>query len=135
MPNFETAHLPENPDAIAPDGARVRLLAALGGGSFAHFELPAGAISRAVKHRSVEEIWFIQSGKGRIWRKSAHQESVVAIASGDCLTFPLGVAFQYEADGDEQLAFVAVTMPPWPGADEAIFVDGPWRASVDSGGN
>ena len=131
MRNFETVHLPEYPDAIAPDGARVRLLAALGGGSFAHFELPAGTISRAVKHRGVEEIWFVQSGRGRIWRKSARQENVIDIASGDCLTIPLGVAFQYETVGEESLAFVAVTMPPWPGADEVIFVDGPWQASVD----
>ena len=131
MPNFETVHLPESPDAMAPDGARVRLLAALAGGSFAHFELPTGAISRAVKHRGVEEIWFVLSGRGRIWRKNAHQENVVDIASGDCLTIPLGMAFQYEAIGAEPLAFVAVTMPPWPGPDEAIFVDGPWPASID----
>jgi len=128
MRDFETKRLPEWPDALAPDGARVRLLAALDGGSFAHFELPAGAVSLAVKHRSVEEIWFIQSGSGRIWRKGVQHEDVVEIAAGDCLTIPLGVAFQYRADSGATLAFVAVTMPPWPGADEAVFVEGPWRS-------
>ena len=125
---YETKRLPEDPDALAPDGARVRLLAALDGGSFAHFELPAGAVSLAVRHRSIEEIWFIQSGAGRIWRKGAKQQSIVEIAAGDCLTIPLGVAFQYRADGEAPLKFVAVTMPPWPGADEAVFVEGPWRS-------
>ena len=128
MRDYATKRLPENPDALAPDGARVRLLAALEGGSFAHFELPAGAVSLAVRHRSVEEIWFIQSGAGRIWRKDAKRQDIVEIAAGDCLTIPLGVAFQYRADGAAPLTFVAVTMPPWPGADEAVFVEGPWRS-------
>ena len=128
MRDFETKRLPERHDALAPDGARVRLLAALDGGSFAHFELPAGAVSLAVKHRSVEEIWFIQSGSGRIWRQGAHDEDIDEIAAGDCLTIPLGVAFQYRADGEAPLTFVAITMPPWPGADEAVFVEGPWRS-------
>jgi mannose-6-phosphate isomerase-like protein (cupin superfamily) len=134
MRKFETKRLPENPDAIAPDGARVRLLTALGGGSFAHFELPAGRTSRAVKHRTVEETWYVQSGRGRIWRKSDRQEDIVDLASGDCLTIPLGVAFQYEALDGEALVFIAVTIPPWPGSEEAMFVDGPWRASVDETG-
>jgi mannose-6-phosphate isomerase-like protein (cupin superfamily) len=128
--NFETKRLPLDPDAAAPDGALVRLLAALDGGSFAHFELPAGAISLAVRHRTVEEIWFVQSGEGRIWRKDADQESIIDVGAGDCLTIPLGTAFQYRSIGPAPLAFIAITMPPWPGADEAIFVDGPWLASV-----
>jgi mannose-6-phosphate isomerase-like protein (cupin superfamily) len=130
MRAFETRRLPEVPDALAPDGARVRLLAALDGGSFAHFELRAGAISRAVRHRRVEEIWYVQSGRGRIWRKSSRQESVVEIASGDCLTIPLGTAFQYETIGAAPLSFTAITMPPWPGAEEAEFVEGPWRPKI-----
>ena len=44
MRAFETKALGEKPDAIAPDGTAVRLLASLAGGSFAHFELPAGAV-------------------------------------------------------------------------------------------
>ena len=28
------------------------------------------------------------------------------------------------------LAVVGVTIPPWPGPDEAIFVDGAWPAAV-----
>ena len=46
--------LSKEPDAVAPDGTAVRLLTALKGGSFAQFELPAGAVSHAVAHRTVE---------------------------------------------------------------------------------
>ncbi|HYA74715.1 MAG TPA: cupin domain-containing protein [Roseiarcus sp.] len=130
MRPFETKTLGEAPDAVAPDGTSVRLLLALAGGSFAHFELPAGAVSHAVAHRSVEEIWYFLAGRGRIWRRAGDAESVVEVAPGLCLTIPLGTHFQFRAEPQAPLAFLAVTMPPWPGAHEAFPVAGPWRATV-----
>ncbi|MGD1016589.1 MAG: cupin [Roseiarcus sp.] len=130
MRAFETKTLGEEADAVAPDGAAVRLLLTLAGGSFAHFELPAGAVSRAVAHRTVEEIWWVLSGRGRIWRRSGDTESVVDAAPGLCLTIPLGTGFQFRAEPQASFAFLAVTMPPWPGGDEAFPVIGPWRATV-----
>ena len=59
---FETRALGGAPDATAPDGSSVRLLLSLRGGNMAHFELPAGAVSHAVTHRTVEEIWFSSAG-------------------------------------------------------------------------
>ena len=122
--------LADKPDAVAPDGTAVRLLTALAGGSFAHFELPAGATSYAVAHRTVEEIWYFVAGAGEVWRKLGAEESVVAVAPGDSLTIPLGTHFQFRATQDAPLAFVAVTMPPWPGADEAFAAAGPWSPTV-----
>lgn len=130
MRPFETKTLGAAPDAVAPDGTRVRLLLALAGGSFAHFELPAGAVSHAVAHRTVEEIWHFLAGRGRVWRRMGDLASVVDVAPGVCLTIPLGTHFQFRAEPDAALAFVAVTMPPWPGDEEAFRVDGPWRATV-----
>jgi hypothetical protein len=40
MRKFETRTLPKNPDTLAPDGAKVRLLGALEGGSFAISNFP-----------------------------------------------------------------------------------------------
>ena len=37
-----------------------------------------------------------------------------------CLTIPLGTHFQFRSLGPGPLAAVAVTMPPWPGPDEAV---------------
>ncbi len=130
MRPFETKTLGDRPDAVAPDGTLVRPLLALAGGGLAHFELPAGAISHAVAHRSVEEIWYFLSGRGRIWRRAGEKESVVDVAPGLCLTIPLGTHFQFRAEPQAPLAFLAVTMPPWPGGDEAFPVAGPWRATV-----
>ena len=130
MRAFETNTLGLAPDAVAPDGTAVRLLLALSGGSFAHFELPAGAISHAVAHRTVEEIWYFVAGKGLLWRRAGTSESEVEVAPGVCVTIPLGTHFQFRADAEAPLAFVAITMPPWPGADEAFVVPGRWQATV-----
>lgn len=130
MREFETLSLGAHPDATAPDGTAVRLLLALAGGSLAHFELPAGAVSHAVTHKTVEEIWYFLGGRGEIWRWSGARESVVAVEPGVCLTIPLGTAFQFRGVGEAPLTFLAITMPPWPGAQEADRVEGRWMASM-----
>ena len=131
MRAFETKTVGAAPDAVAPDGTAVRLLAALAGGSFAHFELPSGAVSRAVSHRTVEEIWWFVAGRGELWRRTEKQEEVVAVGPGVCATIPLGTRFQLRASAEAPLAFVAVTMPPWPGDGEAEVVAGKWRPTVE----
>jgi mannose-6-phosphate isomerase-like protein (cupin superfamily) len=130
---FETRRLGAQPDATAPDGTAVRLLLSLGGGSMAHFELPAGSVSHPVTHRTVEEIWFIVSGRGSIWRRQDGLELIEALSPGTSLTIPLGTAFQFRAEAGAPLSFVAITMPPWPGADEALPAPGPWTPTVASG--
>jgi mannose-6-phosphate isomerase-like protein (cupin superfamily) len=130
---FQTKLLGAEPDATAPDGTAVRLLLALAGGSMAHFELPAGAVSHPVTHRTVEEIWYVLSGRGSLWRRSPDAELVEPIGPGVALTMPLGVAFQFRADEGAPLAFLAITMPPWPGMDEAVAVEGPWTPTVAAG--
>jgi mannose-6-phosphate isomerase-like protein (cupin superfamily) len=116
---------PADFDVLAPDGSEVRVLLSLAGGSMAHFQLPAGQVSQAVRHRTVEEIWYILSGVGEMWQSDG---SIMRLEAGLCLTIPVGVAFQFRALGSEALSAVAVTMPPWPGMDEAEMVEGVWEA-------
>ena len=124
---MQTQRLPDQPDAIAPDGSEVRILVRLAGGSLAHFSLPPGRVSRAVRHRTVEELWYFVGGRGEMWRRDPEgRESVVAVEAGVSLDIPLGTAFQFRSTGDEPLAAVGTTMPPWPGDDEAVLVDGIW---------
>jgi mannose-6-phosphate isomerase-like protein (cupin superfamily) len=130
MANFDTKRLARERDALAPDGSDVRILLGLKGGGMAHFELSPGQTSTAVKHRTVEEIWFFLSGQGEMWRKQERQEEIVKVDAGVCLTIPLGTQFQFRSFGDQALAAVGVTMPPWPGEDEAIVVEGKWKPSL-----
>lgn len=123
---FDTQKLPAIPGATAPDGSDVRILLGLQGGGMAHFELQPGQMSKAVAHRTVEEVWFFLTGRGQMWRRQNGREEVVAVEPNVCLTIPLGTHFQFRTLGDEPLAGIAVTMPPWPGADEAYLVEGKW---------
>ena len=125
---FDTMRLPDERDMAAPDGSDVRVLLRLAGGSMAHFELGAGRISRAVAHRSVDEIWYILAGRGEMWRRQEDRQQTVPVEPGTCLSIPAGTHFQFRATGGGPLAAVAVTMPPWPGPDEAYEVTGAWPA-------
>ena len=126
MATFASLLLPEPCSVIAPDGSEVRILLGLSGGGMAHFLLAPGQVSQAVRHRTVEELWYVLSGAGQMWRHQDCREEITELQPGLCLSIPVGTAFQFRASGSEALAAVAVTMPPWPGAEEAELVQGPW---------
>lgn len=121
-------HRSAEPDVIAPDGSEIRLLIdhrhAAVGASVVEVTLPAGQVSRPVYHRTVEEVWYILEGTGKVWRcPPAADESLLVpalpVAPGDALVIPVGWMFQFSADESGNLRFLCVTMPPWPGNDEA----------------
>jgi mannose-6-phosphate isomerase-like protein (cupin superfamily) len=127
---FSTLMLPTDATVRAPDGSDVRVLLGLSGGGMAHFQLAAGQTARAVTHRTVEEIWYVVDGRGEMWRRAGDREEVTPLAPGVCLTIPLGTHFQFRAAPDQAVSAVAITLPPWPGPDEAVWVAGPWTPSV-----
>jgi mannose-6-phosphate isomerase-like protein (cupin superfamily) len=129
MNAFATLRLPATPTTVAPDGSDVRVLLGLPSGSMAHFELGAGKVAQAVVHRTVEEVWYVVSGLGEMWRKQGAREETVILQPGVCLTIPVGTHFQFRASGSEAVAAIGVTMPPWPGENEAVPVAGPWPPS------
>ena len=146
MPDPE--HLPTVPPLgrrsdgviLAPDGSEVRLLLtdehAATRCSVVEVSIGQGAVSRAVRHRTVEEAWYVIEGAGEVWRcppgESIERTPPVAVAAGDALSIPTGWAFQFRAGEDVGLRFVCVTMPPWPGMDEAIEMEkgGPWPPTL-----
>ncbi len=130
MTKFTTKALPEKYDAIAPDGSEVRILLDLKGGGLAHFTLPPGEIATAVMHRTIEEIWYFLSGRGKMWLQHAGHEDTVDVHAGVCLTIPVSTHFQFRCTSEEPLSALGVTMPPWPGGDEAVIVAGPWQPTV-----
>ena len=116
-----------DPDAAAPDGSQIRFLIdqrnGAGRASMVHVTLPAGQVSRPVRHRTVEEIWYVVEGRGQVWRcpPSASVESTppMSVAPGDALVIPTGWRFQFAAAEDAPLKFLCYTSPPWPGPEEA----------------
>ncbi len=130
MTDFCTRIAAALPNAIAPDGSEVRILCATAHGSMALFTLAPGTVSWAVAHRSVEEIWYVTRGSGRMWRRDSAHEEIVDLVPGLSVAIPAGTSFQFRSDGEEAIEAVGVTMPPWPGMDEAYVVDGIWRPTV-----
>lgn len=130
MTKFNTKYLPAERDAVAPDGSDVRLLLGLKAGGMAHFELGPNETSKAIVHRTVEEIWLFLSGRGQMWRMQDGHATVVDVYAGVCLTIPLGTHFQFRSLGYESLSAIGVTMPPWPGEGEATNVTGLWEPTV-----
>jgi mannose-6-phosphate isomerase-like protein (cupin superfamily) len=124
---WQTARVGPAADALAPDGSAIRLLVQAPRGSMVHCALAPGEVSRAVRHRSVEEVWFCVAGRGQVWRKAEAAEETVDVEPGVALSIPLGTSFQFRAADQEALEVVITTMPPWPGADEAVAVDGHWE--------
>lgn len=124
---WDTRVVERQPVVGAPDGSEIRELGCVTGGSLAHCRLPAGAVTVAVRHRTVEEVWYFVGGRGQVWRGDAGGQEVVDVRPGVAITIPSRVAFQFRAFDGADLEFVLTTMPPWPGPDEAEPVDGPWQ--------
>ena len=125
IPNL--GHRADAPDALAPDGSEIRLLLdgrhQAVGASLVEVVLAAGQVSRPVWHRTVEEIWYILEGRGQVWRcpPDTNPAAVppVDVGPGDALTIPTRWRFQFRANAPSPLRFLCVTIPPWPGPDEA----------------
>lgn len=124
---FETVALGDAMTVTAPDGSRVDILARCGAGSMARFSLEAGAVSKAVRHRTVEELWYITAGAGEMWRSTPDGEGeITGLVPGVSLAIAPGTSFQFRSVGPATLEAIGVTMPPWPGMEEADFVTGTW---------
>jgi mannose-6-phosphate isomerase-like protein (cupin superfamily) len=123
---FTEKTLTLNPDYIAPDGSEIRLLPNMKGGGVCHCTLREGTTSSAVCHKTVEEIWYVISGKGEIWRKLGDQGEITSLQPGVALTIPPHTHFQFRNEYAEPLCLLITTMPPWPGPEEAISVAGYW---------
>jgi mannose-6-phosphate isomerase-like protein (cupin superfamily) len=116
--------LADAPIVVAPDGSTVRVLLAARAASMARFELVAGRTSLAVRHRTVEEIWHVLEGLGELWRRRGAEESVITLGPGVTVVIPVDTSFQFRSVGPTTLVIVGVTLPPWPGPDEAELVEG-----------
>jgi mannose-6-phosphate isomerase-like protein (cupin superfamily) len=95
-----TKSLPGHYDYLAPDGSEIRSLLEVDGGGLAHCQLPPSSSSKAVKHQTVEEIWYFLSGTGQVWRKLMDEEIVNDVSPGVSLTIPKGASFQFRTTSE-----------------------------------
>ncbi len=129
-PEFKTKQvkqLSENYDKRAPDKSEIRLLPSMKGGGLCHCTLRPGKVSKAIKHKTIEEIWYFVQGRGKFWRKQGTKEKIVNVKVGTSITIPTGAHFQFRNTGNEPLCAIISTMPPWPGDQEVAFLKGYWK--------
>lgn len=128
-PTFTTATTPAEATEVAPDGSEVRALVASGHGSMAHFTFAANQTTPAVRHRRVDEFWYVVEGSGHLWLSDETESAIVELRAGAAVSIPVGTSFQVSIGGEDPLVVVGVTMPPWPAEGDADFVEGHWPPS------
>lgn len=118
----------------SPLGAYIRYLLNGSHGNLIHSTVMPGMAGRACRFLTIDEFWFVLSGEGEAWRRAPDgSETVTRLAPGVSIDIPLGTEFQYRCIGDVPLTFTCTAMPPWPGDDEAVLVDGPWEPCTEPG--
>jgi mannose-6-phosphate isomerase-like protein (cupin superfamily) len=100
----------------------------------AHFRLAPGQVAIGVVHRTVDEIWMVISGSGRMWRCPSGRPDLALedeLLPDMSVPIPVGTHFQFRAAEASGLDIVGSTVPPWPGEDEAVRSEiAPWRPTV-----
>jgi mannose-6-phosphate isomerase-like protein (cupin superfamily) len=141
MANRQTVNLDDAILVKAPDGSDIRLLPAVDAASMVHCSLPPGAVTKAIYHRTVEEIWYCLSGLGALWRSDTEGNEPVVLKPGVAANIPLGARFQFRNDGQSRLEILIVTSPPWPESigsgdsddsepGETVLCNGPWQPTL-----
>lgn len=123
---LDSRELSSDFDILAPDGSEIRLLSSTDRGSMVHCTLNPGEVSLPVAHWTVDEVWYVIEGTGQMWRKYDDDERIDELTTGVSLSIPVGACFQFRNTGESPLRILIVTMPPWPGEDEAYSVPGRW---------
>ena len=117
----------------SPLGAHIRFPMDGPHGNMIHSTVPPGMVGRACHFRTIDEYWYVLSGEGEIWRRAPDgQESITRLTPGVCVDIPRGTAFQYRCTANVALVCTVTALPPWPGDEEAVIVDGPWVPRVNS---
>jgi len=104
---WATRARPDAYDTLSPDTSEVRILADVRHASMVHCTLRPGAVSAAVRHRTVEELWYFLAGTGELWRRShgTGAEEVVRVAAGVSISLPIGTEFQFRAIVSDRLRY------------------------------
>lgn len=83
--------------------------------------LASGRASAPVRHRTVQELRYVVDGHGEIARRHGDRDPFIdELKPGACVDVGTGITFQFRALGDHNLTLLLLTMPAWPGSDEAV---------------
>ena len=105
----------QDPDEIAPDGSLIYWLRRNEYASTCLCVLPPGHQSLPARHPRLQELWYVMSGQGQLYRSSANGGLPVALRAGVGVSIAAGEVFQFCAHRDSALTIHITTTPPWAG--------------------
>jgi mannose-6-phosphate isomerase-like protein (cupin superfamily) len=127
---MQTTMLPDEANGKSPAGADIRFLMHGMTGNMIHSTVPPHQTNRATVHATVSEFWYVLEGHGEIWRDDGDESNITVLVPGISIDIPVGTAFQYRNVSDVELKFICISMPPWPGESEALFVENIWQPTI-----
>jgi mannose-6-phosphate isomerase-like protein (cupin superfamily) len=127
---MQTTMLPDEANGKSPAGADIRFLMHGTTGNMIHSTVPPHQTNRATVHATVSEFWYVLEGHGEIWRDDGDESNITVLVPGISIDIPVGTAFQYRNVSDVELKFICISMPPWPGESEALFVENIWQPTI-----
>jgi len=127
---MKTTLLSDHPDAASPAGAEIRFMMDGPTGNMIHSTVPPHQVNKATVHATVSEFWYVLSGNGQIWRDNGEESAITELVPGTAIDIPVGTRFQYRNISGNELKFICIAMPPWPGDTEATYIKGIWDPTV-----
>ena len=121
---IHVSQLGELPSFITADGAGIREMAGVAGApsaparnqSLAEANVPVGGSTAAHYHPLAEELYFIQTGTGRM-RMGGEERDV---GPGDTVLIPPGVEHKITNTGDVDLVFLCCCAPAYTHEDTIL---------------
>ena len=106
---------------ITTDGSTIRELAGRvslpsANQSLAEATVPVGCDTDEHYHPVAEELYFFQTGSGRLRVGDEHRD----VAAGDCVLIAPGVIHKLVNTGDEPLRLLCCCAPPWTPEDTIL---------------
>lgn len=115
------AHIDDAERFESVDGSTIRELAGIVSlpsrqQSLAEASVPVGGETEEHYHPAAEELYFFQSGVGRLRIREEERE----VVAGDCALIAPGEVHKLFNTGDEPLRLLCCCAPPWTAADTVL---------------
>jgi len=120
------SHMDDAEDFVAIDGTSIREVVGLaslhsGRQSLSEVIVPCGIATVEHIHRTSQEVYFVQSGRGRV----RVGEERVEVRAGNCVVIPPESIHNLTNTGTEPLRVICVCAPPYRDEDTVVISHNP----------
>ena len=87
-----------------------------------HSTVPPYQVNKATTHATMDEFRYIWEGQCELWRDDCSLSSITTLKPGTSFDIPAKTLFQNRNTYKSELEFICITMPPWSGDSDAVFL-------------